>query len=183
MEASNTAPPLLACPTCGRLTDSLKQYRYVNWCVYLFAGAIWQMGVYRACPECMRQHIWRKCLINVIPANFLWLVGLLPWASVLVVCSYRLGHSRRVIRGVTPEMEVAREVAEQEVSWKRVLVVVSLLVFWMPLFGFAIGGLAYWLNRRSTTWTRRASRVGLIASGVVHVALAVLVIIDVASSR
>jgi hypothetical protein len=183
MESSNTAPELLPCPTCDRLTDSLKQYRYVNWCVYFFSGAIWQMGVFRACPECMRRHIWRKCFINVIPAHFLWLVGLLPWALTLIVLSKRPGHSRAVVRGITPEMVVAREMAEREVSWKRVLAVVSLLVFWMPLFGLAIGGLAYWLNRRSPTWTCRASQVSLVASGLIHVVLAGLVIVDVVSSR
>lgn len=183
MESSNTALGLLACPTCDRSTDSLKQYRYVNWCVYLFAGAIWQVGIYRACPECMRRHIWKKCFINVIPAHFLWLVGLLPWALALVAASYRPGHSRGVVRGITPEMVVAREVAEQEVSWRRVLAVVSLLVFWMPLFGLAVGGLAYWLNRRSQTWTCRASQVSLVASGLVHVALVVLVIVDAVWSR
>ncbi len=73
---------------------------------------------------------------------------------------------------------MAREVAQQELSWGRVWAVLSLLLFWLPLIGLATGALACWLNRRSRTWTYRASQVGLASSVVVHAILAVLFIVE-----
>jgi hypothetical protein len=169
---------LLPCPVCFRLTDSLKQYRYVNWCVFFLAGAVWQSVVCRACPVCMRQFLWRRCLVNAFPAHLVWLVGLLPWALCLIGASYRTGHSRAIVQGVTPEMAVAREMAQGEVSWARVFAVLSVLLFWLPLIGLLVGALAYWLNRQSPNWTHRASQVSLSASVFVHAVLVVLFVIE-----
>ena len=169
---------LLPCPVCSRLTDSLKQYRYVTWCVFFLAGAVWQGVVCRACPVCMRQLLWRRCLVNAVPAHLVWLVGLLPWALCLIAASYRTGHSRAVVRGETPEMAVAREMAQREVSWARVSAVLSVLLFWLPLIGLVAGALAYWLNRQSPNWTRRVSQVSLSASALVHAVLVVLFVIE-----
>lgn len=178
MESDGLEDALLPCPVCLRLTGSLKQYRYVNWCVFLLAGAVWQGVVCRACPACTRQFLWRRCLANAAPAHLLWLVGLLPWWLCLVAASYRPGHSRAVVRGVTPEAAVAREVAQQEVSWARVCAVLSVLLCWLPVLGLVAGALAYGLNRRSASWTRWASRVSLAASVLLHSALGVLFAIE-----
>jgi hypothetical protein len=169
---------LLPCPVCFRPTDSLKQYRYVNWCVFFLAGAVWQGVVYRSCPACMRQFLWRRCLVNAAPAHLVWLVGLLPWALCLIAASSRPGHSRAVVQGVTPELAIAREMAQREVSWARVSAVLSVLLFWLPLIGLVAGAIAFWLNRHSHVWTRRASQVSLTASALVHAALAVLFVIE-----
>src|SRR5262249_1051738 len=125
MERDGLENALLPCPVCFRLTDSLKQYRYVNWCVFFLAGAVWQGVVCRACPPCMRQLLWRRCLVNAVPAHLVWLVGLLPWALCLIAASYRLGPSRSVVAGVTPAMVIAREMAQRELSWARGSAVLS----------------------------------------------------------
>ncbi len=169
---------LLHCPVCFQPTDSLKQYRYVNWCVYFLAGAVWQGVVYRACPTCMRRFLWGRCLFNVIPGHLVWLAGLLPWALGLIVASYRPGHSLAVVQGVTPELAVAREMVKRELSWGRVFAVLAVLLFWLPLFGLVVSGLAWWLNRRSQSWTRWASQVSLTVSALEHTALAVLFVIE-----
>jgi hypothetical protein len=171
---------LLPCPVCGRETDSLKQYRYVSWCVFFLAGAIWQPVIYRACPVCMRRFLWKKCLANVLPAHILWLVGLLPWTLALIAASSRPGHSRAVRLGVTPAMAAAREMARGELSWGRVFAVLSLLLWWLPVIGLGFAAVAYFLNRWSPTWTNRASQVGFVAAGLVHVALAVLFLVEMA---
>jgi beta-lactamase regulating signal transducer with metallopeptidase domain len=178
MGSDKTTHTLLPCPVCFQPTDSVKQYRYVKWCVFFFAGAVWQAVVHRACPGCMRQFVWRRCLFTAVPAHLLWLMGLLPWALCLIAASYRPGHSRAVVRGVTPEMAVAREMAQRELSWARVLSVLSVLLFWLPVIGLVVGALAFWLNRESGRWTRRASQVGLTASVLVHAALGVLFVIE-----
>ena len=169
---------LLHCAVCFQLTDSLKQYRYVNWCVFFLAGAIWQGVVYRACPTCMRRFLWRRCVINAIPAHLVWLAGLLPWALGLIVASYSLGHSRAVVRGVTPELAIAREMAQREVSWPRVSAVLAVLLFWLPLVGLVASGLAFWLNRRSESWTRWAGQASLTVSTLMHTVLLVLFVIE-----
>src|SRR5205085_9980539 len=127
----------------GQLTDSLKQYRYLSWCVFFLTGAVWQAVVYRACPVCMRRFLRRKCLVNALPANLVWLAALLPYALVLIAASHCPGHSRPVLQGVTPEMAVARAEAQRELSWERVSAVLSLLLFWLPVIGLAAGALAF----------------------------------------
>jgi hypothetical protein len=169
---------LLRCPVCFQLTDSLKQYRYVKWCVFFLAGAIWQGVVYRACPTCMRRFLWGRCLFTAIPAHLVWLVGLLPWALGLIVASYSPGHSPAVVQGVTPALAVAREMARLGVSWSRVSAVLAVLLFWLPLIGLVASGLAFWLNRRSESWTRWASQVSLTASALVHSVFVVLFVIE-----
>src|SRR5262245_45108821 len=149
---------LLPCPVCVQLTDSLKQYRYVHWCVCFLAGAVWQGVVCRACPACMRQLLWRRCLVNAVPAHLVWLVGLLPWTLGLIAASYRPGHSRAVVQGVTPEVAVAREMAQREVSWARVSAVLAVLLFWLPLIGVVAGTMAFWLNGHAGGGTRRPVR-------------------------
>jgi hypothetical protein len=170
---------LLACPVCGQETDRLKQYRYLNWCVYFGAGAVWQAVVHRACPTCMRPFLWRKCLVTALPANLLWLAGLLPWALCLMAASYRPSHSRAVAQGVTPAMAAAREVAQRDLSLGRVLAILAVLVFWLPVIGLVFAVLAYLVNRHSPTWTYRASKISLIMSGLVHTAIAFYVAICV----
>jgi hypothetical protein len=175
---SNPQGMPLMCPHCYQFTGSLKQYRYVRWCVFLLSAAFWQATYYRACPRCMRQFIWRRCHSNVLSANLLWLLWLLPWAWCLVAASRTQGHSRAVLRGETPEMVAAKEAAQYEVSWGRVFTVVSLLFFWAPLIGLAFSVVAYLLNRRSPTWTRRASQGCLIASVTIHLALVALIVVS-----
>ena len=91
MEHDEPAIVLLPCPNCRELTDSLKQYRYVDWCVYFLVGAIAQPVVYRACPVCMRKFVWRRCMRTARTAHVAWLSGLLPWALCLtrgaLICS------------------------------------------------------------------------------------------------
>ena len=180
MEHDEPAPVLLPCPVCGELTDGLKQYRYVNWCVFLLVGAVYRAVVYRACPGCMRQFLWQRCLYNAIPANVVWLIGLLPWGLCLIAASHRTGHSRAVVRGVTPEMAVARETAQQELSWARVAAILSVLLFWLPVLGLVVGAAVYWLNRRSTNWTYRVTQVAFAASVMVHVGLVGMVVAEAA---
>jgi hypothetical protein len=178
VEGDGPENTLLPCPVCFQPTDSLKQYRYVQWCVFLLAGAVWQGVVYRACPACMRQFLWRRCLVSAVPAHLVWLAGLLPWALALIAASYRPGHSRAVVRGVTLELAVAREMAQREMSWARVSAVMAVLLFWLPLIGVVAGTIAFWLNRHAASWTRRASQVSLTASALVHAVLAVLFVIE-----
>src|SRR5262245_45227599 len=169
----------LACPACGRPTDSLKQYRFISWVVFYLVGAVWQAAYYRGCPSCVRQQIARRTAWSLIPANLLWFLLVLPWGLGLIVASYRKGHSPDVLRQISPEQAAAREAAQQaaasEVSWARVWVIIALLVCWIPVIGLPFALLAYLMNRKATDWKRRTAIITLMLNVMVSVALAVLI--------
>jgi hypothetical protein len=180
MERFGPPEEVLSCPVCGQPTASLKQYRYVDWCVFVLAFAVWQAVYLRACPRCMRRSLWRRCWLNAIPANLVWLFGLLPWALCLVAASYRPGHSRAVLHGVTPEVAADREAAQQEVSWGRVFAILAVLCCWLPVIGLVFALAAFGLNRRVGGWLRTASLLALVVALLVHAAWLVLYIVSVA---
>jgi hypothetical protein len=184
---------LLRCSQCGQLTDSLKEYHYLRWCVFLLAGAIYQTATVRACPECMRAFLRKSLLINVLPANLLWLVLLLPWGLILLAMSHRGGHSKVALRGVELETELAqtqtatvspfaaREVITvegQEVSWPRVMVLVALITCWVPLLGLLFASLAFFLNHRKPGWQRNCALISFALAGLCTFAPVVVIVFD-----
>jgi hypothetical protein len=171
--SEDDTPP---CPRCGQPTDSLKQFRCLSWCLYYIAGAAWQVEYVRACPGCMRRHLARRTLVNIIPANVLWPVLVLPWTAVLFASTYQKGHSPTVLSGRLPEQLAAREAAAHELSWARVWVVIGLLVCWVPVVGLPFAVLAYLMNRKAPDWKRPASIVALAVSGLVHLAIVVFLV-------
>jgi hypothetical protein len=66
-----------------------------------------------------------------------------------------------------------------DLSWARVAAVLALLLFWLPGLGLVAGVVAYVLNRRSPTWTYRASLFGFVLTGLVHATLAVMIVLEV----
>jgi hypothetical protein len=180
---------LLPCPKCGEPTDSLKEYRYVRWCVFLLGGAVYQDATVGACPRCMRAFLRKSLLINVLPANVVWLVGLLPWGLVLLAATYRKGHSRSIRQalalaearkgktvsyGAVSSAFVAQEVVTasgQEVSWTEVTAVVAVLTCWLPYIGLLFGLWAFLLNRHEPGWKRVCSIVALSVSGLLSLAV------------
>jgi hypothetical protein len=119
----------------------------------------------------MRRFVWKRCLVNAVPANVLWLAFLLPWSLFLIAGTYRQGHSRAVVQGVTPEMVIAREMSQRELSWARVSAVLSVLLFWVPVIGLIAGFIGYWVNRQSGVWTRRVTQATFAASALGHALL------------
>jgi hypothetical protein len=174
-----TEPCLLSCPACESDTDSLKQYRFFSWVVFYLVGAAYKMAFYRACPTCMRKLIVRRVAWNLIPANLLWFLLVLPWGLGLVGATLRKGHSRDVIRNISPDEAAYREAerlaAANEVSWGRIWLIVAVLFCWAPLFGLVLAGLAFVTNRRSAAWMRSVSIVVLGISVLLHVGMAVLI--------
>jgi hypothetical protein len=168
------------CPRCSRPTDSLKQYRCLAWCVFYLAGASWQEEYVRACPGCMRGHLARRCLVNLPLANLIWPVLVLPWTLALVASTYRKGHSPEVVAGRLPGQVVAERAAAEEVSWGRVWAVIAVLLCWLPVIGLAFVLLAYLMNRKSADWKWTASIFALAVSGLVHLALVVLLVVELA---
>ena len=88
--------PLIACPKCGKPSPSLKQLVLCNLLVFVFVMAFTRRGTYTSCPSCMRGTILERTLINIIPANVLWLIIVLPWHTVQFLRTYSEGHSSAV---------------------------------------------------------------------------------------
>lgn len=155
---------LLPCPECGELTDSLKQYRFMNYCLFLGLAHVHQDIVYRGCPACIRRFVVRKSLLNIVPANVVWPFLFLPWGLALIALAGIPGHSRAVLEGLTPELVVERERIREEAHWHYASVVFALMLCWVPVFGFVVCLAACYYNRRSSDWTRPASRWSVVAS-------------------
>ena len=96
-------------------------------------------------------------------------LGALLSFVTLAWCGTLETNTRRNQAGSTPR------VYRPDLSWARVAAVLALLLFWLPVIGLVAGVVAYGLNRRSPTWTYRASLFGLVLAGLVHAALAVMI--------
>lgn len=59
------------------------------------AFAFWRRQQHTACPDCMRKEILMKTLIDIVPANLLWVFLVLPNA-VLLCMTFAGGHSAKV---------------------------------------------------------------------------------------
>ena len=57
-------------------------------------------GLVVGCPACMRKKLLKLGLINLLPANVLWVVLLLPWYSLAAVMSTTKGHSGAVLKAL-----------------------------------------------------------------------------------
>ena len=89
----------IACPSCGKKSDSIKRYTMFKNCTFLGCYIQWQMVTYTCCPDCMRKKILDESIFTskIITANFFWLFVILPWAIIqLFLCSQK-GHSKGVI--------------------------------------------------------------------------------------
>jgi hypothetical protein len=74
----------------------LKRFRMIEVLLFLFFAVSWQSAVYTACPPCMRRLLWRSTLFNLLPANVLWFIVVLPWNLALWLESRAAGHSEEM---------------------------------------------------------------------------------------
>lgn len=86
----------LPCPKCNQMTTSLKNYTMVQFLLFIWFFAFWRRQTMTLCPSCMRNELLMKTLINLIPANLLWLFLVLPWNTVLFCMTFADGHSSKV---------------------------------------------------------------------------------------
>jgi hypothetical protein len=86
----------LPCPKCNQMTTSLKSYTMVQFLLFVWFFAFWRRQTLTLCPSCMRNELLMKTLINLIPANLLWLFLVLPWHTVLFCMTFADGHSSKV---------------------------------------------------------------------------------------
>mgnify|MGYP000040308263 CR=1 FL=1 len=81
------------CPDCRQPTEHLKAYRLPTFLLFLGIGASFKHGLVVACPPCMRRRLGKLTLINILPANLLWVLLLLPWYGIAALRTLTSGHS------------------------------------------------------------------------------------------
>ena len=86
---------LVECPDCGQPSDSIKCYSTMI-LLFIWVFAMWFPKKEVACPSCIRGKITLFCLINIVTANILWPIIILPWALVLFCMSFTKGHSSEI---------------------------------------------------------------------------------------
>lgn len=121
---------------CHQQTDSLKVYRLPTFLLFLFFGASFRHGDIAACPPCMRGKIAKLTAINILPANLLWLILLVPWYTIAALRTLAKGHSSR-----------AQEFARPQ-----------------PAYRHASGEPVAQLSRSGKAWHREASLEGFFAA-------------------
>jgi hypothetical protein len=82
----------LKCPECGRLSDRIKSYR-MGLLIFLLLFWVTYMEREAGCPSCIRKKIASYCAINLVTANLIWPLIILPWSLVLLLDSFCAGHS------------------------------------------------------------------------------------------
>lgn len=94
---SSTDGISVACPECGKMTDSLKLYRLPALWVSLFVYLRYSTKGHVCCPSCMRKKILlHGFTYNIITANIYWPFLILPWSVVNLCRTYSKGHSKEI---------------------------------------------------------------------------------------
>ncbi len=84
------------CPECHESTNSLKQIRYCE--MLLFLGLAWAIRHrgFVGCPSCARRKLIVHGVINIVTANVLWPIIVLPWHLMALSETSKPGHSQEV---------------------------------------------------------------------------------------
>ncbi len=107
--AQFSSPQLIPCPVCKTPTNSLKRYTLVQLLVFVGIAYWMRRATHTACPDCMRSVLVKNIFsINILSANILWLLILLPYDLVLMAICGKEGHSNNI----TKLLEEARNKAE-----------------------------------------------------------------------
>jgi DNA-directed RNA polymerase subunit RPC12/RpoP len=87
----------IKCPVCSKPTESLKRYTLLDKLVFIWVAAWTQRRTYAACPDCMRRIVLKNTFSwNILLANLLWLIVILPYNVALLIASGTQGHSKSV---------------------------------------------------------------------------------------
>jgi hypothetical protein len=90
---TKTSPDQVRCTECGQYSDSIKRYT-LGTLLFLFVFWVWSSRSETACPSCMRAKIASFCIVNLITANVLWPLIILPWTVILFLQTFTQGHSK-----------------------------------------------------------------------------------------
>ncbi len=89
----------IPCPLCAVATDSLKSYT-LGTLVFAFVVVFTRATKVTCCPTCMRAKISDFLFWNVITSNVIWPFFIAPYSVILLISTYRRGHSKEVLKTV-----------------------------------------------------------------------------------
>jgi hypothetical protein len=82
--------------------------------VCFVVGAAYDWRYELGCPRCIRWKLLKFSLVNVLTANVVWPLVILPMTVSHLIGSFLSGHSRRVERLVSQrKLQVAEEIAAE----------------------------------------------------------------------
>jgi hypothetical protein len=87
---------LRRCPWCDEFTHSLKAFdlpKFLIIPVHHFHYHLYETDPTEACPRCMRGFLIKFAACNLLTANVLWPVIVLPWYVYHFVLTFRKGHT------------------------------------------------------------------------------------------
>jgi len=70
------------CPYCGLASDNIKVFEVLEKAKFFWFFFSLRSRIYAACPRCMRQIVWHRCRSNILSANLLWPIYVLPRAII-----------------------------------------------------------------------------------------------------
>jgi hypothetical protein len=80
------------CPNCGKPTDSLKRYDFIN-LIFLGTHSTGLKERFAACPACMRRYLYVWGLTSVPLANIVWPFVIAPKLLTRLLATAIRGHS------------------------------------------------------------------------------------------
>ncbi|HEY4259201.1 MAG TPA: hypothetical protein VGM98_03530 [Schlesneria sp.] len=89
----------IPCPRCAVTTDSLKSYTLFTM-VFAFVAVFTRATKVTCCPTCMRAKISDFLFWNVVTSNVIWPFFIAPYSVILLICIYKRGHSKEVLKTV-----------------------------------------------------------------------------------
>lgn len=81
------------CYECAEKSDSIKEFRVINWFIFLLVIVVGKGMDYRACPKCMRKKIAERAAIQIVTAHVVF--PIVAIFHIVQFCrTFVPGHSR-----------------------------------------------------------------------------------------
>lgn len=157
----------IPCPLCQRPSDSIKTLR-CGVLVFLGIAGFWRTWTETGCRSCLRGRLLALAGMNVLSANLLWPIAVLPWFSVQFLRTGLRGHSpdvcERIGVPVPPRTSLWKQLQAEQPTAFRIIGAVQLIL------GLAFLGAVAWFI--GETWFRYRRIEFLIAGSLIAIASA-----------
>lgn len=87
---------LLPCPHCRQPSPRIKSLR-TGVLAFLGVFAYWRTWTETGCAECVRGTLLKWTAINLVTANVMWPIAVLPWMTIQLLRTGLAGHSPDVL--------------------------------------------------------------------------------------
>lgn len=87
-QAKAAAETHQACPICSSETSCIKRFEVLDRCNFFLIMAVLHGNTITACPDCMRSILWRRCIANLLRANLLWPVYVVPRTLIQIAWTF-----------------------------------------------------------------------------------------------